>query len=249
MLGLSPLLLAEPPCARSQYGGGPVWSTGGDNLAAQTGVPLKLHVVRRGGLRTASCSRSCRDSSMRDTEYTLGLRPPERDSHSTQSCFILSADAFLVETDTMDWVNQLGPYQGFVTRTVAWWFVPGLATQTLLTIYYAVLSGFGLGHRVPAGDSPKRPKHYRRAFAIVVLSYLAWTLVSDLLEQPPSFYHLLGVGSNATDAEIKAAYKMFARRNHPDRVGPTGAPLFIQVRDAYEALKHPIKRYGYDRYV
>ncbi|KAF8601602.1 chaperone J-domain-containing protein [Ceratobasidium sp. AG-I] len=148
----------------------------------------------------------------------------------------------------MDWLNQLGPYQGFVTRTVAWWFIPGLATRTVLTLYYSLLSGFGLGHRIPAGDSPKRPNHYRRAFALVVLSYLAWTLVNDLQEQPPSFYSLLGVDTGATDVEIKAAYKMFARRNHPDRVGPAGAPLFIQVRDAYEALKHPIKRYGYDRF-
>lgn len=147
----------------------------------------------------------------------------------------------------MDWLSQLGPYQGFVTRTVAWWFVPGFATQTVLTLYYSLLSGFGLGYRIPANDSPKRPQHYRRAFALVVLSYLTWTLVSDLREQPASFYSLLGVDTNATDAEIKSAYKMFARRNHPDRVGAAGAPLFIQVRDAYEALKHPIKRYGYDR--
>jgi hypothetical protein len=147
----------------------------------------------------------------------------------------------------MDWLGQLSPYQGLAYRTIAWWFLPGLATRTVLTVYYALLVPIGLSHRIPRNDSPKRPQHYRRAFAIVVLSYLAWTLAVDLLEQPPSFYSLLGVSANASDIEIKNAYKMFARRNHPDRVGPSGQALFIQVRDAYEALKHPIKRYGYDR--
>ncbi|KAG8707252.1 hypothetical protein FRC09_001935 [Ceratobasidium sp. 395] len=148
----------------------------------------------------------------------------------------------------MDWLGQLGPYQGFASRTLAWWFLPNFATRTVITVYYNLLVYIGLAHWIPAVDSPKRPQHYRRAFALVVCSYLVYTLILDLLEQPPSFYSLLGVGTDASDTEIKNAYKAFARRNHPDRVGAAGAPLFIQVRDAYEALKHPIKRYGYDRF-
>ncbi|QRV97865.1 DnaJ domain protein [Ceratobasidium sp. AG-Ba] len=148
----------------------------------------------------------------------------------------------------MDWLTQLGPYQGFAYRTLAWWFLPGLATRGVLSLYYQALLVVGLSHWIPPNDSPRRPKHHQRAFALVVLSYLVYTLVLDILEQPPSFYSLLGVDYQASEAEIKNAYKAFARRNHPDRVGPAGAPLFIQVRDAYEALKHPIKRYGYDRF-
>ncbi|QRV83761.1 DnaJ domain protein [Ceratobasidium sp. AG-Ba] len=148
----------------------------------------------------------------------------------------------------MDWLTQLGPYQGFAYRTLAWWFLPGLATRGVLSLYYQALLFVGLSHWIPPNDSPRRPKHHQRAFALVVLSYLVYTLVLDILEQPPSFYSLLGVDYQASETEIKNAYKAFARRNHPDRVGPAGAPLFIQVRDAYEALKHPIKRYGYDRF-
>ncbi|CAE6512056.1 unnamed protein product [Rhizoctonia solani] len=149
----------------------------------------------------------------------------------------------------MDWLGQLVPYSSFAYRTLAWWFLPNVATNVVLGAYYNfLLLPFGLSNRIPASDSPKRIQHYRRAFALVVLSYLSWTLVQSLLEQPPSFYSLLGVDIHASDAEIKTAYRTFARRNHPDRVGPAGEPLFIQVRDAYEALKHPIKRYGYDRF-
>ncbi|CAE7214607.1 unnamed protein product [Rhizoctonia solani] len=148
----------------------------------------------------------------------------------------------------MDWLGQLAPYSSFAYRTVAWWFLPNMATSALVRSLYSILSSFGLSHWVPSSESPKRMQHYRFAFALVVLSYLGWSLVQSLLGQPPSFYSLLGVDINASDAEIKSAYRNFARRNHPDRVGPAGELLFIQVRDAYEALKHPIKRYGYDRF-
>ncbi|GAB1526648.1 hypothetical protein RhiTH_009818 [Rhizoctonia solani] len=148
----------------------------------------------------------------------------------------------------MDWLGQFTPYTSFAYRTLAWWFLPNIATNALLGIYYQLLLLVGLSHWVPASDSPKRLEHHRRTFALVVLSYLSYTLALSLQEQPPSFYSLLGVDYHASDAEIKTAYRSFARRNHPDRVGPAGEPLFIQVRDAYEALKHPIKRYGYDRF-
>ncbi|KAF8752514.1 DnaJ molecular chaperone homology domain [Rhizoctonia solani] len=148
----------------------------------------------------------------------------------------------------MDWLGQFTPYTSFAYRTLAWWFLPNIATNALLGVYYQLLLLVGLSHWVPASDSPKRLEHHRRMFALVVLSYLSYTLALSLQEQPPSFYSLLGVDYHASDAQIKTAYRSFARRNHPDRVGPAGEPLFIQVRDAYEALKHPIKRYGYDRF-
>ncbi|CAE6436302.1 unnamed protein product [Rhizoctonia solani] len=148
----------------------------------------------------------------------------------------------------MDWLGQITPYTSFAYRTLAWWFLPNIATNTILGIYYQLLLPTGLSHWIPAQGSAKRLEHHRRMFSLVVLSYLSYTLVLSLQEQPPSFYSLLGLDYRASDAEIKTAYRTFARRNHPDRVGPAGESLFIQVRDAYEALKHPIKRYGYDRF-
>lgn len=45
----------------------------------------------------------------------------------------------------------------------------------------------------------------------------------------------LGVSYNATDEEIRAAYKKFALKNHPDKGG--GKPeVFIEYTDAYNAL-------------
>ncbi|KAB5588713.1 Chaperone protein DnaJ [Ceratobasidium theobromae] len=135
----------------------------------------------------------------------------------------------------MDWLSQLSGYSSFAYRTIGWWFLPNLVTRTAVTVYYNSLVAIGFSHWIPPPNSPQRLQHYRRAFAIVVLSYLSWTLVQSLLEQPPSFYSLLGVSSDASHAEIKNAYRAFAKRNHPDRVGPAGEPLF-----GFEALEWKI---------
>jgi DnaJ-class molecular chaperone len=40
-----------------------------------------------------------------------------------------------------------------------------------------------------------------------------------------------------------------SRKYHPDRAGRQYENLFIVIRQAYEALSDPVKRYAYDRCV
>lgn len=63
----------------------------------------------------------------------------------------------------------------------------------------------------------------------------------------PNLYETLGVYPTADDTALKTAFRQFAKKNHPDRVGPQGESLFMEVRDAYDALKNPITRFAYDR--
>lgn len=59
-------------------------------------------------------------------------------------------------------------------------------------------------------------------------------------------YARLGVASNATPKEIKAAYRKRARTCHPDRV-PGKIPEFQALQQAYATLISPLSRKNYDR--
>jgi DnaJ-class molecular chaperone len=87
----------------------------------------------------------------------------------------------------------------------------------------------------------------RYTIAIVITTYLIYTIVDSVQRSPRNFYENLGIPTDASEADLKAAFRYFAKRNHPDRVGKGGEAVFIGVRDAYDALKDPLKRFAYDR--
>lgn len=62
------------------------------------------------------------------------------------------------------------------------------------------------------------------------------------------FYILLGLGSEATPADIKRAYRRLARRYHPGINPGDGAAeaLFQRITEAYETLVDPQRRLQYD---
>jgi molecular chaperone DnaJ len=63
------------------------------------------------------------------------------------------------------------------------------------------------------------------------------------------FYTLLQVSRDASEADIKKAYRKLAMEYHPDRNSDPGAEAqFKLITEAYECLKDPQKRAAYDRY-
>ncbi|HWC85796.1 MAG TPA: molecular chaperone DnaJ [Solirubrobacteraceae bacterium] len=65
----------------------------------------------------------------------------------------------------------------------------------------------------------------------------------------PDYYKTLGVGKNASEDEIKKAYRKLARKYHPDRnAGDKQAEeRFKEISQAHDVLSDPDKRKQYDR--
>jgi molecular chaperone DnaJ len=63
------------------------------------------------------------------------------------------------------------------------------------------------------------------------------------------FYNLLGISREASETEIKKAYRKLAMEYHPDRnSSPQAEARFKEITEAYEVLRDPDKRAIYDRY-
>lgn len=62
-------------------------------------------------------------------------------------------------------------------------------------------------------------------------------------------YGVLGLSRDASDADIKKAYRQLARKYHPDVNKEPGAEdMFKRVQKAYDVLSNPQKRAQYDRF-
>ena len=62
------------------------------------------------------------------------------------------------------------------------------------------------------------------------------------------YYKVMGVARDATEAQIKQAYRKLARKYHPDVSKEADAETrFKEVGEAYEVLKSPEKRAAYDQ--
>ena len=67
---------------------------------------------------------------------------------------------------------------------------------------------------------------------------------------PRDYYEILGVGREASEAEVKKAFRGMARDLHPDvnRHDPDAEEKFKQAAEAYEVLSDPERRRTYDAY-
>lgn len=64
------------------------------------------------------------------------------------------------------------------------------------------------------------------------------------------YYEVLGVAKNASEAEIKKAFKRLAMKHHPDRNldDSSAEEKFKEAKEAYDVLSDPQKRTAYDQF-
>jgi molecular chaperone DnaJ len=64
------------------------------------------------------------------------------------------------------------------------------------------------------------------------------------------YYEVLGVPRNATEGDLKSAFRRLAKDFHPDKNpgDKTAEQKFKEINEAYEALKDPQKRAAYDQF-
>jgi molecular chaperone DnaJ len=64
------------------------------------------------------------------------------------------------------------------------------------------------------------------------------------------YYDILGVQRNASEQDLKSAFRKLAKEHHPDRNpdDTSAEQKFKELNEAYEVLKDPQKRAAYDRF-
>lgn len=66
------------------------------------------------------------------------------------------------------------------------------------------------------------------------------------MSSAPNYYDILGVAKDATESDIKKAFRKLARTHHPDAGGDENK--FKEINEAYEVLSDPEKKKIYDQY-
>lgn len=70
------------------------------------------------------------------------------------------------------------------------------------------------------------------------------------MDMDKDYYKIMGVSKDASEQDIKTAYRRLARKYHPDiSKEPQAEERFKEMGEAYEVLKDPTKRTEYDQYL
>lgn len=143
--------------------------------------------------------------------------------------------------------SAVSPTAFAIVRFIGWSFLPSALANVLITGYHRFAHP---GSPPPRPGTPAYVSQYRLSFTILAALYLIYTLLAAATSLPENYYEILGVDRAVDEQGLKMAFRAFARKNHPDRpgIGVGGEARFRDVRNAFEMLKNPVKRFAYERF-
>ncbi|TIB03467.1 hypothetical protein E3P84_02834 [Wallemia ichthyophaga] len=98
-------------------------------------------------------------------------------------------------------------------------------------------------------DVKPAPNHPYRARCAIIGAYIAFTFIKMAWGYHPNVFKLLNVPIDADDTRLNKAWKAYARKNHPDRVGLNkDTTMFVHARESYQLIQDPVRRIAYERF-
>ncbi|KAL3517839.1 hypothetical protein ACH5RR_020428 [Cinchona calisaya] len=102
------------------------------------------------------------------------------------------------------------------------------------------------GSQLPITSIVEKPKRRFGSFRATASA----AVIAPVQTRTESFYEMLGISETGSISDIKKAYKVLARKYHPDVSPPERTEeytkRFIKVQEAYETLSDPQTRALYD---
>lgn len=118
----------------------------------------------------------------------------------------------------------------------------------ILSFYYRLITR--AGDRIPQRGTQRYVRDYKRINIAVIAAYLLYTIYESYhqLSNTPNFYALLFSPIDADEKVLKSKFRRLTVLYHPDKVGTQGEAYFVMLRQAYDVLSDPVKRFAYDRF-
>ncbi|KAJ1334443.1 hypothetical protein BSLG_007598 [Batrachochytrium salamandrivorans] len=94
-----------------------------------------------------------------------------------------------------------------------WSFVPGFATKFVLGAYHTI----ACPRNTPQPHDPRYKRNYNRAYIVVVVVYLVYSIVQAERSLPSNFHNLLnvGIGSRFEQKQLRTNYVAMSLQYHP----------------------------------
>ncbi|KAG0050501.1 hypothetical protein BGZ83_004698 [Gryganskiella cystojenkinii] len=136
---------------------------------------------------------------------------------------------------------------------LGWYFLPTFLANSLQQIWYTYQYPQSKPERFsqrPVAGSQDQVRLHRRLLLFVALAYLCYDTLNVFQSTTGSNYYTtmdLKVDEFSVK-DLKSNFRKLSLKYHPDKVGQSGAEIFVGIREAHEVLVDPILRQAYDRF-